>query len=151
MNSSLLPDSLRHKPGSGFVPDLVGSFLTTQEVGRLASTSRNALDEFGSGARIGRYGEESFGILEHKKARLLFLLDQVVPDSYLDLASVDRVRKTLREHIRDYFVNFMFETKIYLVEVENIRNASARILALIILMIIDGDLDKFPQDQLFPL
>jgi hypothetical protein len=151
MNYSLLPDSLRSKPGSGSVPDLVGSFLTPQEIGRVASTSRNALDEFGSGKRIGRFGEESVGVLEQKRGRLLFLLDQIVPENFLQIVGMVRVVKTLRQHISDYLVKlfdpFQFDVHIRMhvsaaFILEEKKEDNYRLKAMIVLMIIDGNLTK---------
>ena len=140
MNSSLLPDSLRSKPGSDSFAEMIGPYLTTQEVGRLASTSRRAADEFGSGKRGGEGERASYGVLEKKKARLLFLLDQIVPDRYLRLAGGDQRRNTLREHLRFYYIDDMFNPN----EVPRYYHPrkKLRLMALVVLMIIDGDLLK---------
>jgi hypothetical protein len=103
MNSSLLPDSLKHKPGSSSVPELVGSFLTIKDTSNLSLTSRNALDEFGSGKRIQGYGDQSVGVLESKIQRLLVILDTIVPDEIMDIHGDDYpADETLRELIFRY-------------------------------------------------
>jgi hypothetical protein len=103
MNSSLLPDSLKHKPGSSSIPELVGSFLTIKDTSNLSLTSRNALDEFGLGKRIQAYGEQSVGVLESKIQKLLVILDTKVPDDIMDIHGDGYEKnKTLRELIFKY-------------------------------------------------